>query len=295
MLRVGYIGLGLMGAPMVRNLLKAGFSVVIHNRSRQIVDELAKLGAISAQSPDEVARQVDVVCTNLPDSPDVERVVLGEQGILHGAHDGLIFMDNSTIKPETARKLAMELAGHKIAALDAPVSGGQIGAENGTLVYMVGGDAAAFERVTPIFQATGKSWLLVGEAGAGQIAKACNQIMVAAQMVAMGELMVMAQKAGVDPFKVVEAIRGGAAQCWTLDNKPQRLKVGNRAPGFKARMQLKDMNIVLETGKTYQAPLPLTEITREMFRQMVEYGEGELDNSAVLSVLERDANVKVGG
>lgn len=295
MLRVGYIGLGLMGAPMVRNLLKAGFPVVIHNRSRQIVDELAKLGAIPAQSPAEVARQVDVVCTNLPDSPDVERVVLGEHGVIHGAHDGLVFMDNSTIKPETARKLAVELAGHKITALDAPVSGGQIGAENGTLVYMVGGDPAAFERVTPIFQATGKSWLLVGEAGAGQIAKACNQIMVAAQMVAMGELMVMAQKAGVDPFKVVEAIRGGAAQCWTLDNKPQRLKVGNRTPGFKARMQLKDMNIVLETGKTYQAPLPLTEITREMFRQMVEYGEGELDNSAVLSVLERDANVKVGG
>ncbi len=294
MLRVGYIGLGLMGAPIARNLLRAGFKLVVHNRSRAIVDELAAEGAIPASSPAEVARQVDVVCTNLPDSADVARVVLGPHGVIEGAHSGLIFMDNSTIKPETARMLTQALALHGVPALDAPVSGGQIGAQQGTLVYMVGGDYHAFQKVTPIFQATGKAWTYVGGSGAGQIAKACNQIMVAAQMVAMGELLVLAQKAGVDPFKVVEAIRGGAAQCWTLDHKPQRLAQGIRTPGFKARMQLKDLNIALETARTYEAPVPLTEITAEVFRQMVENGGGELDNSAVLSVFEQIANVRIG-
>lgn len=294
MLRVGYIGLGLMGAPIARNLLRAGFKVVVHNRSRAIVNELTAEGAIPAYSPAEVACQVDVICTNLPDSTDVAQVVLGADGVIEGAHGGLIFMDNSTIKPETARMLAQALALHGVPALDAPVSGGQIGAQQGTLVYMVGGDYQAFQKVTPIFQATGKAWTYVGQSGAGQIAKACNQIMVAAQMVAMGELLVLAQKAGVDPFKVVEAIRGGAAQCWALDHKPQRLAQGIRTPGFKARMQLKDLNIALETGKTYESPLPLTEIAAEIFQHMVENGDGELDNSAVLSVFERIANVRIG-
>ncbi len=294
MLRVGYIGLGLMGAPIARNLLKAGVQVVVHNRSRAIVDQLAAEGALPAETPAEVARQVDILCTNLPDSADVAQVVLGEHGVIEGAHGGLIFMDNSTIKPETARMLAQSLALHGVPALDAPVSGGQIGAEQGTLVYMVGGSAEAFAKAIPIFQATGKAWTHVGESGAGQIAKVCNQIMVAAQMVAMGELLVLAQKAGVDPFKVVAAIRGGAAQCWALDTKPQRLAEGIRTPGFKARMQLKDLNIVLETGKTYGAPLPLSEIATEVFRQMVENGGGELDNAAVLSVFEQIANVRVG-
>jgi len=293
-MRVGYIGLGLMGSAMARNLLKAGFSLVIHNRSQGIVEQLVKEGATAAHSPAEVARQVDVVFTNLPDSPDVEAVVLGPNGIRAGAHPGLIFVDNSTIKPETARSLAVELAKAGITALDAPVSGGQIGAVNGTLVFMVGGPAAAFETLTPLFAAMGKKWTLVGDSGAGQIAKAANQIMVAAQMVAMGELMVMAQKSGVDPFKVVEAIQGGAAQCWTLDNKPPRLAKGIRTPGFKAYMQLKDLKIVMETGEAYKAPLPMSAITTELFRKMVEAGDGELDNAAVLSVLEREADIHVG-
>jgi 2-hydroxy-3-oxopropionate reductase len=235
-----------------------------------------------------------VVFTNLPDSPDVELVALGKTGIIEGAHEGLIFVDDSTIKPETARKIAAALAVKGVLALDAPVSGGQIGAVQGTLVFMVGGPQAAFERVIPLFTAMGKSWTLVGESGAGQIAKAANQIMVAAQMAAMAELLVFAQKAGVDPFKVAEAIRGGAAQCWTLDNKPPRLAQGNRTPGFKAHMQLKDLNIVLETGKTYGMPLPLSAVTADLFRKMIEAGEGQLDNSAVLGVLEREAGVHVG-
>ncbi len=293
-MRVGYIGLGLMGSAMARHLMKAGYALVVHNRSQGIVNQLVSEGATAALSPAEVASQVDVVFTNLPDSPDVENVALGKNGIREGARRGLIFVDNSTIKPETARHLAVELGKAGITTLDAPVSGGQIGAINGTLVFMVGGNPDAFEKLTPLFQAMGKKWTLVGESGAGQIAKAANQIMVAAQMVAMGELLVMAQKAGVDPFKVVDAIQGGAAQCWTLDNKPPRLAKGIRTPGFKAHMQLKDLRIVMDTGKTYGAPLPMTEITTALFRAMVEAGDGELDNAAVLSVLEREAQVHVG-
>jgi 2-hydroxy-3-oxopropionate reductase len=294
MTRVGYIGLGLMGSAMARNLMKAGFSLVVHNRSQQIVEQLVSEGATAASSPKDVAQQVDFVFTNLPDSPDVEKVVLGPNGIIEGAHEGLIYVDNSTIKPETARLIAAELAKVGVAALDAPVSGGQIGAQQGTLVIMVGGSQETFDKTVPLFKAMGKSWLLVGDSGAGQIAKAANQIMVGAQMAAMGELMVFAQKCGVDPFKVVEAIKGGAAQCWTLDVKPQRLAQGIRTPGFKAYMQLKDLKIVLDTGETYAVPLPLSEITTELFQAMIDMGNGELDNSAVLSVLEHEAGVQVG-
>jgi 2-hydroxy-3-oxopropionate reductase len=294
MLRVGYIGLGLMGSAMARNLMKAGYPLVVHNRSRKIVDELVKEGASGAGSPREVAQQVDVVFTNLPDSPDVERVVLGPAGIVEGAHSGLIYVDNSTIKPETARKLAAELAKVGVAALDAPISGGQIGAQQGTLVFMVGGPQEAFDRLVPLFQAMGKSWLLVGESGAGQIAKACNQIMVGAQMAAMGELLVFAQKCGVDPFRVVEAIKGGAAQCWALDIKPPRLVQGIRTPGFKAYMQLKDLNIVLDTARTYAAPVPVSTVSGGLFRKMVDMGNGEQDNAAVLCVLEQEAGVHIG-
>lgn len=255
MTRVGYIGLGLMGSAIARNLMKAGFSLVVHNRSQQIVEQLVSEGATAAHSPKEVAQQVDFVFTNLPDSPDVEKVVLGPNGISEGAHEGLIYVDNSTIKPETARHIAAELAKVGVAALDAPVSGGQIGAQQGTLVIMVGGPQEAFDKAVPLFKAMGKSWLLVGDSGAGQIAKAANQIMVGAQMAAMGELMVFAQKCGVDPFKVVEAIKGGAAQCWTMDVKPQRLAQGIRTPGFKAYMQLKDLKIVLTIA--YEKNIPV--------------------------------------
>src|SRR5262245_33337611 len=168
MLRIGYIGLGLMGSAMARNLMKAGYPLVVHNRSRTIVDQMVSEGAKAATSPKEVTAQVDVVFTNLPDSPDVEKVVLGPDGIIEGAHDGLIYVDNSTIKPETSRKLAQELAKAKIAALDAPVSGGQIGAQNGTLVFMVGGPQEVFDTCVPLFKAMGKSWILVGDSGAGQ-------------------------------------------------------------------------------------------------------------------------------
>lgn len=293
MVTVGYIGLGLMGKPIARNILKAGFPLVVHNRSRSAVEELVAEGARAASSPAEVAAQVDVVFTNLPDTPDVERVVLGENGILQGAHPGLIWVDNSTIKPEAARTLSRILAEHGVLSLDAPVSGGDIGARNATLTIMVGGPAEALERVRPVLQAMGKTITHVGEAGAGQVAKAANQIMVAAQMVAMAELLIFAQKAGVDPVKVVEAIKGGAAQCWTLDVKPQRLFAGNRAPGFKAALQAKDLNIVLETARTYGVPLPSAALDAQLYAAMVQNGMGDLDNSAVIAILEQLAGTKL--
>ncbi len=289
MLKAGYIGLGLMGKSIARNILKAGFPLVVHNRSRAAVDELVAEGAAQAWSPAEVAAQVDVVFTNLPDTPDVEKVVLGEKGIIESAHEGLIYVDNSSIKPATARMISERLKAKGTLALDAPVSGGDIGARNGTLTIMVGGPAEALEKVMPVFQAMGKTITHVGEAGAGQVAKAANQIMVAAQMAAMGELLIFSRKAGVDPRKVVEAIKAGAAQCWTLDVKPPRLFAGNRNPGFKAYMQLKDMKIIMETAREYGIPLPSATENTKLFQQMIDMGMGELDNSAVLGVIEHMA------
>ncbi len=293
MLKVGYIGLGLMGKSIARNILKAGFPLVVHNRSHAAVDELVAEGARQAGSAAEVAAQVDIVFTNLPDTPDVEKVVLGEKGILEGAHEGLIYVDNSTIKPATARKLAERLKGKGALALDAPVSGGDIGARNGTLTIMVGGPAEAVEKAMPVFQAMGKTVTHVGDSGAGQVAKAANQIMVAAQMAAMGELLIFARKAGVSPQKVVDAIKAGAAQCWTLDVKPPRLFSGNRTPGFKAYMQLKDMKIVMETAREYGIPLPSATENTKLFQQMIDMGMGELDNSAVVGVIEHLSGVKL--
>ena len=295
MLKVGYIGLGLMGKSMARNILKAGFPLVVHNRSQEAVQELTAEGAQFADSPAKVASQVDVVITNLPDSPDVESVALGTDGIIEGAHEGLVFVDNSTIKPATARLIADKLGERGVSCLDAPVSGGDIGARQGTLAIMVGGPSQILELVRPILEAMGKTITHVGEAGAGQIAKAANQIMVAAQMVAMGELLIFARKAGADPQKVVEAIQGGAAQCWALDVKPKRLFAGNREPGFKAYMQAKDLGIVLDTARSYGIPLVSASVHTQLFNAMLEMGKSEEDNSAVIGVVESLAGITLLG
>ena len=292
-LKVGYIGLGIMGKSMARNILKAGFPLVVHNRSREAVAELMAEGAVEAFSPQEVAAQVEVVFTNLPDSADVEQVALGPQGVIQGAAEGLIFVDNSTIKPATARYIAAELGQKGVLCLDAPVSGGDIGAQKGTLAIMVGGPAAALERVRPILEAVGKTITHVGDSGAGQIAKAANQVMVAAQMVAMGELLILAKKAGADPQKVVAAIQGGAAQCWTLDIKPQRLFAGNRQPGFKAYMQAKDLGIVMDTAREYGISMPSAAVNTQLFAAMLQMGMAELDNSAIVGVIETLSQVKL--
>ncbi|HEY9121482.1 MAG TPA: NAD(P)-binding domain-containing protein [Brevefilum sp.] len=293
MLKVGYIGLGIMGKSMARNIMKAGYEVIVHNRSRESVNELVGEGAIEGHSPADVASQVDVVFTNLPDSPDVELVALGKDGIIDGAHEDLIYVDNSTIKPATARKVGEKLAEKGVLMLDAPVSGGDVGAQQGTLTIMVGGPEEALEKVRPVLEAMGKTITHVGGAGDGQIAKAANQIMVAAQMVAMGELLVLAQKAGADPEKVVQAIRGGAAGCWTLDNKPQRLFSGNRGPGFKAYMQAKDLGIIMDTAREYGIPLLSAAVHTQLYNAMLEMGMADLDNSAVLGVIEKLAGTEL--
>jgi 2-hydroxy-3-oxopropionate reductase len=257
------------------------------------VDELVAEGATAASSPAEVSAQVDVVFTNLPDSPDVEEVALGKNGIIEGAHTGLIFVDNSTIKPSSARLIAEKLAEVGVMALDAPVSGGDIGARNATLTIMVGGDAGAVQIVLPIFEAMGKKVTHIGEAGTGQVAKAANQIMVAAQMVATAELLLFTQKAGADPRKVVEAIRAGAAQCWSLDTKPPRLFAGNRKPGFKIHMQAKDLNIVIETARQYGIPLPSLALDSQLFNAAIQMGLGDMDNSDIIAVLEQMSNIKL--
>lgn len=287
---LGFIGLGLMGKPMAKNLLKAGYSLVVHNRSREAVRELVSEGALEGFSPKDVASRAEIIFTNLPDSPDVELVALGENGILDGVSEGLIYVDHSTIKPSLARKIAVEFEARGAFALDAPVSGGDIGAQKGTLAIMVGGSEIALDKLRPIFQVVGKTITHVGDAGSGQIAKAANQVMVAAQMVALGELMILAKKSGADPARVIQAIQGGAAQCWTLDVKPERLFAGNRAPGFKAYMQEKDLKIVMDTAREYGAPLPAAGLHTQLFGAMLEMGMRDLDNSAVIGVIEKLAN-----
>jgi 2-hydroxy-3-oxopropionate reductase len=225
----------------------------------------------------------------------VEQVALGQGGIIEGAHPGLILVDNSTIQPVTARHIAEVLEAVGVLSLDAPVSGGDVGARNATLTVMVGGPAEALERALPVLQAMGKTITHIGGPGTGQIAKAANQIMVAAQMVAMAELLIFAKKAGADPRKVVEAIRGGAAQCWALDVKPPRLFAGNRAPGFKAYMQAKDLGIVLETAHAYHIPLPSAAVDAQLFNAMLEMDMRDLDNSAVIGVLEVLAGTRLLG
>ena len=290
---LGYIGLGLMGKPMAMNLLRAGYDLIVYNRSRQVVQDFVEMGAREAFSPSEIASQVKVIFTNLPDSPDVEMVALGEDGILQGAHEGLIYVDHSTIKPSLARKIDQEFKTKGAFTLDAPVSGGDIGAKDGTLAIMVGGPEEVLKQVLPIFEVVGKTITHVGEAGAGQIAKAANQIMVAAQMVAMSELLILAKKSGADPERVVKAIQGGAAQCWTLDVKPERLFAGNREPGFKAYMQEKDLKIVVDTAREYGAPLPSASLHTQLYGAMLQMGMENLDNSAVIGVIERLASVNL--
>lgn len=285
-MRVGCIGLGTMGAPMAENLLKAGYELTVYNRTLSKADRLLAQGASLAHSPAELARQSDVVFVNVSDSADVIRVVLGEGGVIEGARPGMILVDNSTIKPAASRMIYETMREKGVSCLDAPVSGGEIGAINGTLTIMVGGDEDALERVRPMLKAIGSKITYIGGPGCGQIAKAANQIMVAAQMVAEAELLIFAQKAGADPQRVIEAIKSGAAQCWTLDNKPQRLFAGNRAPGFKSSLQAKDLNIVMDTVKEFGMSLPGTAINTQLFNGMVANGKGDQDNSAVIHMIE---------
>lgn len=285
-MRIGYIGLGTMGAPMAMNILKAGFPLTVFNRTPSKANNLLAAGAQLAETPADVASRTEIVFTNLSDTPDVLEILFGANGVMEGSHPDMVLVDNSTIKPSASREIYQRFHEIGVSALDAPVSGGDIGARNGTLAIMVGGEAEALEKVMPVLEAIGKKITHVGDAGAGQVAKAANQIMVAAQMVAEAELMLFAQKSGVDVARVIEAIKGGAAQCWTLDVKPQRLLAGNRTPGFKSSLQAKDLNIVIDTARDYDAVLPGAALNSQLFNSMVALGEGDLDNSAIIHVLE---------
>jgi len=293
MKQIGFIGLGLMGRPMAKNLLKAGFQLTVHSRSQGPVSELAALGATPAASPREVAAASEVVITMVPDAPDVEAVATGPEGILAGAKPGLIHVDMSTISPVATRRIAEMERKARVAMLDAPVSGGTVGAEAGTLSIMVGGDEAAFNACGEVFAAMGKKITYMGPSGAGQTTKACNQVMTGGIYAVMAEALVLAAKSGLDPAKVVDVLSSGAARCWALEVRAPKILKRELNPGFKASMQYKDLNIVAETARAEGVPTPVTALVREMYSAMVAAGDGELDNSAVVTVWEKMAGVEV--
>jgi 2-hydroxy-3-oxopropionate reductase len=289
---VGFIGLGIMGKPMARNLMKAGYPLVVHNRSQGAVEELSKDGARRASSPQETAAQSEVLITMLPDSPDVEQVLAGERGAFGGIRSGALLIDMSTISPVVARRLAKEAGAKGVSMLDAPVSGGEAGAINATLSIMVGGSAEAFERALPIFQALGKNIVHIGEAGAGQVTKAANQVVVGLTIAAVSEALVLASKAGVNPAKVRQALLGGFAQSRILDAHGQKMLDRNFKPGFRIRLHEKDLSIALATGKEYGVPLLVTAVVDQMMNSMKANGNGDLDHSGLVTLIEQMAGKK---
>lgn len=286
---VGFIGLGIMGRPMAHNILAAGYPLVVYDLMSAATNELVNAGAIAVNAPAEVAASSDVVLLCLPDSPDVEAAMIGKQGLLAGARKGQIVVDMSTISPVTARALAEQAAEQGVILLDAPVSGGQVGAADGTLSIMVGGDAAALESVRPILAAMGKTILHLGDSGAGQVAKACNQLVIAVTIEAVAEAMVLASKAGVDPAKVREALLGGYANSRVLDGHGERFLERNFAPGFRTRLQYKDLNIALDAGRAYGAPMPAAALVHQLYAAMMARGEGDTDHSVLITLLEEMA------
>jgi 2-hydroxy-3-oxopropionate reductase len=290
---IGFIGLGIMGKPMARNLIKAGYSLVVHNRSRAAVDELSKEGAQPASSSKEVAARSEVIITMLPDSPDVELVYAGENGVFSGVKTGMLLVDMSSISPIVARKLAADAQNRGMDMLDAPVSGGEAGAIGATLSIMIGGKASAVERAMPIFQALGKNIVHVGDAGAGQVTKAANQMVVGTTTAIVSEALVLAAKAGVDPAKVRQALLGGFAQSKILEAHGQKMLDRNFKPGFRIRLHEKDMKIALATGLEYGVPLMVTSQVAQMMTAMKSMGNGDLDHSGLVRFVEELAKTEL--
>jgi len=278
---IGFIGLGIMGKPMARNLLRAGYPLVVGNRSQAPVDELVAEGAERGGSPREIAARSQVAITMLPDSPDVEAVVLGADGVAQGLAAGSLYIDMSTISPATARKVAAALRARGVDALDAPVSGGEQGAKGATLSIMVGGSDAAFARAQPIFAALGQNIVHVGPSGAGQVTKACNQIVVGVTLEAVAEALALAEASGVDPAKVRAALLGGFAQSKVLEVHGQRMIDRSFNPGFKVKLHRKDMNIAANAGDERALDLAAAKLVRERFDALIERGDGERDHSAL--------------
>lgn len=285
--RIGFIGLGIMGKPMALNLLRAGFALVVHSRSRSPVAEVVAAGAADGGSARAVAERSDVVITMLPDSPEVRQVVLGPGGVLEGARAGQVMVDMSTISPLVSAEVAAAARVKGVETLDAPVSGGQKGAIEASLSIMVGGPRAVFERIMPVFQALGKNIVHIGETpGAGQVAKACNQIIVATTIMAVAEALTLARKAGVDVARVRQALLGGFAQSRILDQHGQRILERNFAPGFRIRLHRKDLGIALDAGKAYSVPLMATALVHEAMEALIAQGHGDLDHSALARFIE---------
>ena len=285
--RIGFIGLGVMGRPMARNLLARDFSVVVHSRSRGPVDELVAAGAQAAKTPADVARQSAIVVTMVPDSPDVEAVLEGTDGVFAALAPGSLIIDCSTIAPAVARRLAARAAELGSAMIDAPVSGGEVGAKSASLSIMIGGDAPAVERARPVLEAMGNKERIVhiGPSGSGQLCKVCNQMVIGGTLAAVSEAFALARKAGVDPARVRTVLLGGFASSRVLDAHGERILNSNYVPGFRARLFAKDLGIAAETLAEYQTPAPVAAVVQQLVTALVAAGHAEADYSALATVL----------
>jgi 2-hydroxy-3-oxopropionate reductase len=293
--KVGFIGLGIMGRPMAKNLMEAGYELVVHNRSPEKAEELAEEGnATAAGSTREVAEACDIVITMLPDSPDVEAVVAGEGGVLEGIRDGALLVDMSTISPVVTEELSEKVREKGASMLDAPVSGGDVGAIEGALSIMVGGSEEDFERARPLFDVMGKVATHVGPTGAGQVVKACNQIVVALTIEAVSEALVLGSKGGVLPEKLVEALSGGLAGSAVMEAKKEKFFSHDFEPGFRIELHHKDLGIALAAGREYGVALPVTAIVDQMLEASKAKGRGDRDHSALLTLLEEAAQHEIG-
>ncbi|MDQ3260205.1 MAG: 2-hydroxy-3-oxopropionate reductase [Pseudomonadota bacterium] len=286
-LKVGFVGLGIMGRPQAINLIKGGYQVAVYARRAESMQPLKDAGATTCASPKDVAAQCDVIITMVADTPDVEQVLFGEGGIIHGAKPGSVVIDMSTISPVATKTMAERLAAKSIDMIDAPVSGGEVGAVNGTLTIMCGGKQAVFDKVKPILECMGKTITLVGDSGAGQVAKACNQIVVGVSIEAVSEAMALARRMGVDPGKVREALMGGFAGSKIMEIHGKRMLDYDFKPGFKTKLHQKDMKIVMDTASALGLNLPGAALFAQNLDALMESGDGELDSSAVLKVIER--------
>ncbi len=293
--RIGFIGLGIMGEPMCRNLMKAGYACTVNTRTKARAEKLLSEGAVWSESPRDTASRSDVIITIVTDTPDVEKVVLGENGIIEGIKPGSVVIDMSTISPSATRNMAAALKDRGADMLDAPVSGGDTGAIAGTLSIMVGGKQAAFGRCLPIFEAMGKSINLIGDHGAGQMTKLCNQVAVSVANLAMAEALILAAKADLDMEKMLAAISGGAAGSWQLSNLAPRIIKRDFDPGFMVKLQQKDLRLVLGAASELGLGLPGASLAHQLFNTIEAAGEGDEGTQALVKALERMAGVEVRG
>lgn len=283
--RCGFVGLGIMGGPMAANLLRAGFRLTVWNRTAAKAGPVVAAGAIAAGSPAEVARSSEVVVTCVSDSPDVEEVILGAGGIAEGAAPGTIVIDCSTVAPATAKKVAAELARRDVSFLDAPVSGGDVGAKAGTLAMMVGGEGAVFERARPVLEAMGKTIVHVGPSGAGQVVKLCNQVAGALNLLAMAEAITLCRRSGVDPARMLEVVSRGAAGSWMLENLGPRAIAGDFAPGFMVELMQKDLRLIAEAAAETRTALPGSALVQQLLRGLEARNRGKDGTQAIVDAL----------